>query len=311
MNEPNHAIERTANPRHASCVRTCRASGRGPLIAIVGPQKSMKTISRVVLLLVMLLSTASGRGLNDGIATVVPDDHPMLAGPFFTFMVVSADRLSSEPHSNANPPEGIFTVHEVLRGLVSAEKVELKWKPSDAPEDHIDGGPGQREHQNWYRQPLASEWYGRPLPGPTLGEKIIVFAVKQSSPSSPVQRYDVRAAFRLTDDNRQTVLREIGATDRRPNAQRMILLTITILAAVSVSRLAAAFRGTLTIRNRALVHGSLAWVISLIVYLYYEAGNRTGGIRVDLFLLYPMLAFNLVLLLAACSWLALRNTKNA
>ena len=36
MKRPNHAIERTADPRHASCVRTCRAAGRGPLIAIVG-----------------------------------------------------------------------------------------------------------------------------------------------------------------------------------------------------------------------------------------------------------------------------------
>jgi hypothetical protein len=33
MKRPNHAIERTADPRHASCVRTCRATGRGPLIA--------------------------------------------------------------------------------------------------------------------------------------------------------------------------------------------------------------------------------------------------------------------------------------
>ena len=33
---PNQAMERTADPRHASCVRTCRASGRDPLIAIVG-----------------------------------------------------------------------------------------------------------------------------------------------------------------------------------------------------------------------------------------------------------------------------------
>jgi hypothetical protein len=35
MKRPNHAIERTADPRHVSCVRTCRASGRGPLIANV------------------------------------------------------------------------------------------------------------------------------------------------------------------------------------------------------------------------------------------------------------------------------------
>ena len=33
--KPNPAMERTADPRHASCVRTCRAAGRGPLIAIV------------------------------------------------------------------------------------------------------------------------------------------------------------------------------------------------------------------------------------------------------------------------------------
>jgi hypothetical protein len=35
MEEPNHAMQRTADPRHASCVRTWRATGRGPLIAIV------------------------------------------------------------------------------------------------------------------------------------------------------------------------------------------------------------------------------------------------------------------------------------
>jgi hypothetical protein len=35
---PNHAMERTADPRHASCVRTCRATGRGPLIANVRAQ---------------------------------------------------------------------------------------------------------------------------------------------------------------------------------------------------------------------------------------------------------------------------------
>lgn len=35
MKKPNHAMQRTADPRHASCVRTCRASGRGPLVAIV------------------------------------------------------------------------------------------------------------------------------------------------------------------------------------------------------------------------------------------------------------------------------------
>ena len=32
-------MERTADPRHASCVRTCRASGRGPLIAKVRPAR--------------------------------------------------------------------------------------------------------------------------------------------------------------------------------------------------------------------------------------------------------------------------------
>jgi hypothetical protein len=31
-------MQRTADPRHASCVRTCRATGRGPLIAIVGAE---------------------------------------------------------------------------------------------------------------------------------------------------------------------------------------------------------------------------------------------------------------------------------
>ena len=41
----NHAMERTADPRHASCVRTCRAAGRGPLIAIVRFQEGQQSWS--------------------------------------------------------------------------------------------------------------------------------------------------------------------------------------------------------------------------------------------------------------------------
>jgi hypothetical protein len=36
MKMPHHAMERTADPRHASCVRTCRASGAGRSWLTVG-----------------------------------------------------------------------------------------------------------------------------------------------------------------------------------------------------------------------------------------------------------------------------------
>ena len=50
-------MQRTADPRHGSCVRTSRATGRGPLIAIVGAKERMKTIYLSITLLLLGLQT--------------------------------------------------------------------------------------------------------------------------------------------------------------------------------------------------------------------------------------------------------------
>ena len=88
---PNHAIERTADPRHASCVRTCRATGRGPLIAIVGAkdqhdniQGHRKMISRSGCLAAIALLVSSCQTID---MTTAADFHRALerrlgAGPY-------------------------------------------------------------------------------------------------------------------------------------------------------------------------------------------------------------------------------------
>jgi hypothetical protein len=58
----NNAIERTADPRHASCVRTCRASGRGPLIADVR-MKMRRAIQCAMMTLVLVTSGCVGPSL--------------------------------------------------------------------------------------------------------------------------------------------------------------------------------------------------------------------------------------------------------
>ena len=65
MRSPNHAIERTADPRHASCVRTCRATGRGPLITIV--RHEMKALLTALTLSLTLPSS----GEDTNVTTIV------------------------------------------------------------------------------------------------------------------------------------------------------------------------------------------------------------------------------------------------
>lgn len=47
----NPALHRTLHPRHAGCVRTRRAAGSGSVKAIVRPQKSMKSIPEIVIVM--------------------------------------------------------------------------------------------------------------------------------------------------------------------------------------------------------------------------------------------------------------------
>jgi hypothetical protein len=59
MKRPNHAIERTADPRHASCVRTCRATGRGPLIADVRRQRMKSTTAYIIAMMLWVIGCSS------------------------------------------------------------------------------------------------------------------------------------------------------------------------------------------------------------------------------------------------------------
>jgi hypothetical protein len=269
----------------------------------------MKQTRHIAVVLALMAGVAFGRGLNDGIGYSIPPDHPMLKSPFFVLLVVSADQINPGPHSNRNPPRGVFSVHEVLRGHFRAERVELEWTPSETPEDHVNGGPGEPRYQDWYRQPKEPEWYDRSLPAPEVGEKIIVFAAVHASTSSELPYLDVRAAYRLTEENRHTVLRNMEPTDRHPTIQGYVLVIVALLAAASVTRLGWAFQRSAPGPRRALVHGAALCAASLLMYIYFEVGNRTGGIRVDLLLIYPILLFNFGVLIVACIWLAVRRSR--
>ena len=57
-------MERTADPRHASCVRTCRASSRGPLIAVVrlsGRMKKLSLVTGMIGIALLIQGCASSR----------------------------------------------------------------------------------------------------------------------------------------------------------------------------------------------------------------------------------------------------------
>jgi len=267
-------------------------------------KSSIKVVS--VLLLLSNALPVLGSNLNDGIAETISPNEQILEPPFYEILVVSADKINSGPHLNRNPPRGVFTLHEVLRGYVREKKVELQWTPPDGPEDRIKSLAGQ----NWYRQPYVKRWYNRALPAPSIGKKIIVFAVEQHLPTSQLLLFDVRGAYQFTGNNRKTILQNMGPTDRNPTAQGMLGLTVVALVVLSVSRLEYAFRGSTRKRLRALIQGGLACAASILVYIYYEHGNVIGStFGFDLWLLYPVMLFNVAVVLSALGWLGIGLVK--
>lgn len=291
-----------------------------------------QTLWNVIASVVLFHLPVLAAGLSEGVSPTIEPDFGMLDRPFFEILVVSARQINPAPHTNEHPPRGIFEVHEVLRGHVKNDFVELVWSPPETGEDHEPPLAGDSDPS--YRRPLKAEWYQRRLPAPGIGEKIVVFAVDMPRPLSDsaeetkgsayireIQKniaksrrtpfLDVRAAFVFNDINRQTILNNMGLTDRNPRIQVLVFLLLLSLTPFSIVLVALSFvfqrvRCVQLLKAAVLVAG-----LSLPLYIYYETGNRTGGIRLDVFILYPALLVNVIVLAVAIILVVTRGTDRA
>lgn len=269
--------------------------------------------------------------LTKGIAEIVPkEDVPS----FIQILVVSADTLNDPPYNKGNPPRGVFTVHECLRGCVRATKVELCWSATETETDHLPWTNGMPEiwKNSYMQRPATPQWQKIPLPAPALSERIIVFAAENHRPlSEDAQRmtgtaysweitkniwaskkmayYEVRAVYSLNAVNRQTIAEYAGPSDRDPRIQGM--LGSLLLRCTPLWGLLFCLGFALPEPRRWLLWlpAVLVAPASIVLWLLFESGNVTGGIRIDLLIVVPALVLNTVGAIVTARFLLVNRSR--
>ena len=243
-------------------------------------------------LIVLLASLASFACVADTVFEDIDPNDLILKQSFHIIAIVEAVSLSSEPHTNANPPSGAFRVNEVLRGYLKAESAECFWRTEKSPQDYEPWN--DRMPESWraqfYRRPLQKEWYARIIDAPRLGEKLIIFALQQHPEEREFPLLEIVRAVRATDKNTKIIINNMAPPDRNPHVQVCAML---ILAGSGWGALALAIMSFQWRKSpRKLKRVAAVSILPFLLYVFFETGNRTGGIRIDLVFIYPALLMN-------------------
>ncbi len=211
----------------------------------------------------------------------LPADHPLLRHPHFDIWVVSVVDVHADGATNATPPTARVVVEEVLRGEGPRGPATAVWRGGTRASDFDPRPPGQASL-------LKPEWSTRPLPGPSTGDRLIVFGRRTAEGALGVESW---AVFRDTPDNRATARRSMAPPERSAWVQAPVALAL--LAAPVVAWLLLRHP-----RRRRWTYAVAAAAAAL--YAFYESGiSLYTDIRVDLLLIYPALAATALAAVAA------------
>jgi len=285
----------------------------------------IRTLWNAVILAFLIVLPAQGSELYNGLTSTISPSNSGLQRSFYQYLVVSVDKLNDGPHNNANPPRGVFTVEEQLRGKLRAKQVELMWKTKSEEKDHVPFSEGMPvEFSIHYSvRPGTPDWQKIVFPPPPIGERIIVFAQVYRRPLSQSAQWTkgdarlreilkatsksrkmmpfliVHAAYAYSESNRQVILGNMGPTDRDPMIQTILVCILLSCTPLSVLLFAIAFG--ISYRKRLLMWTCTVALapVSVLVWILFETGNVTGGIRIDLFIIFPSLGINVIMALAA------------
>lgn len=247
--------------------------------------------------------------LHDGPRADLPAGFHMLKQPWYTILAASVVELDPGPFCHTNPPAGVFRVDQVLRGHARTGSVRMTWELDHTdPDNYVpwdESMPGSWQ-RTYFLRPHTEAWNRTPMAAPTIGEKLIVFANRAG------RAFTVREVFAYTESNAATVLANMGPTDRHPLVQGLLFHAILVAPWLALAMFIASVASR-RFQTRAWL--SVQMLISVLViplYLLYESGNRTKGLRADLVILFPIMGIGVGVFVAAIAtsiWRRVRTRK--
>ncbi len=204
---------------------------------------------------------------------LVAEQESLLRNPAYDILVVTVLAVEAAGATNGNPPRVELRVEEVLRGEDRGPTVMVTWQ---APVFHEDvkasGG-------------FTEAWKARPLAGPEIAAKLIVFSIGPAE-AAGVQAWSV---YRFSPQNRAVVL-EHAATERSGRIQIpvfFLLLALPVVIVILFVRASSANISPRAQRRHRRAVSALA-VLTLGLYVFYESGiSAYSNIRVDLIVVWP------------------------
>ena len=123
------------------------------------------------------------------------------AGPFAGDAVVAIVREADDERATfGNPPRVKLEIVEVLRGDPKTDRTRAIWGP---PEHDIDWGVVEEN-------PLYKEWAKKPMKGPKVGEKYILWGWNFVQKDTPVFLAHDGGRFAFSDEERQRAIQMIN-----------------------------------------------------------------------------------------------------
>ncbi|MCH8924793.1 MAG: hypothetical protein IH924_01495 [Proteobacteria bacterium] len=212
--------------------------------------------------------------------TLAAEKESLLRNPAYDILVVTVLAVEAADATNGNPPRVELRVEEVLRGEDRGPAVMVTWQAAVFHEDVKDS------------EGITEAWKARPLAGPEVTAKLIVFSIGPAE-AAGVQAWSV---YRFSPQNRAMVL-EHAATERSGRIQIpvfFLLLALPVVIVILFVRTSSAKISPRAQRRLRQAVSALA-VLTLGLYVFYESGiSAYSNIRVDLIVVWPAVGTALV-----------------
>lgn len=230
---------------------------------------------------------------------LVPEESQYLGNPNFELLVVTVLAVADDGATNGSPPRLKVSVDEALRGDRVTGEANAVWEPPVRPGNIVDPTSPTAG--------IKESWRTRPLAGPDVGDRLIVFAIERAPP--PLLYIQAGAVYRFSSRNRETALQSM-TTERASGIQLFLFVTVLALCLISlvlyVRSHAKAMVPVRRARLRSLV--VVACGLAITVYGVYESGiSSYSDIRIDVLVLFPALGVSLVMGVVSLLHLLLRR----